>query len=173
VPALPDPAREAVARTGLGHNAKLHLPLPEPGEACAVQSVRGRFWTWTATDATGLVQPVLHCFAGTPDGLASLRVSDGPRFWAQQVATLRPELAASLVPHLDAALLTTWVDDPWSLESYTAWTVDMPREDFDRLARPAGRVVFAGEHTAGFWTGLMEGALRSGRRAAGELSRLG
>jgi monoamine oxidase len=28
---------------------------------------------------------------------------------------------------------------------------------------------FAGEHTAGVWHGLMEGALRSGTRAAGEV----
>jgi monoamine oxidase len=173
VPALPEPARVAVARSGLGHNAKLHLLLPEPGAAHAVQSVPGRFWTWTATDGTGQVQPVLHCFAGTAEGLERLHVSDGPRAWARRVAALRPELAASLEPHLDEALLTTWVDDPWAGESYTAWTVDMHREDFDLVARPAGRVLFAGEHTAGAWTGLMEGALRSGRRAAAELSLLG
>jgi monoamine oxidase len=28
--------------------------------------------------------------------------------------------------------------------------------------------VLAGEHTAGEWSGLMEGALRSGRRAAAQ-----
>jgi monoamine oxidase len=28
---------------------------------------------------------------------------------------------------------------------------------------------FAGEHTAGVWHGLMEGALRSGERAAAEV----
>jgi monoamine oxidase len=32
-----------------------------------------------------------------------------------------------------------------------------------------GRVHIAGEHTAGAWSGLMEGALRSGLRAAGEV----
>ena len=35
-------------------------------------------------------------------------------------------------------------------------------------ARAPG-VVLAGEHTAGAWTGTMEGALRSGLRAAREL----
>jgi monoamine oxidase len=35
------------------------------------------------------------------------------------------------------------------------------------LERPFGRVVLAGEHTAGVrWHGTLEGALRSGRRAA-------
>jgi monoamine oxidase len=32
-----------------------------------------------------------------------------------------------------------------------------------------GVVTFAGEHTAGRWHGLMEGALRSGLRAATEV----
>jgi monoamine oxidase len=50
--------------------------------------------------------------------------------------------------------------------AYAAW--DNP--SFDRIQQfrePAGRVAFAGEHTApdGFH-GTMEGALRSGRRAA-------
>jgi monoamine oxidase len=34
------------------------------------------------------------------------------------------------------------------------------------LARPLGALAFAGEHTAGAFHGLMEGALRSGVRAA-------
>ena len=38
------------------------------------------------------------------------------------------------------------------------------------LARPWGRVVMAGEHTAGpGWHGTLEGAVRSGRRAAREV----
>jgi monoamine oxidase len=36
----------------------------------------------------------------------------------------------------------------------------------EELARPLGCLSFAGEHTAGSWHGLMEGALRSGLRAA-------
>jgi monoamine oxidase len=41
--------------------------------------------------------------------------------------------------------------------------------DDDLIAAPLGRVHFAGEHTAGAWAGLMEGALRSGARAASEV----
>jgi monoamine oxidase len=43
------------------------------------------------------------------------------------------------------------------------------REDDELLARPIGPLHFAGEHTAGEWAGLMEGALRSGERAAREV----
>ena len=44
-----------------------------------------------------------------------------------------------------------------------------PFGDDEPIAAPLGRVHFAGEHTAGAWTGLMEGALRTGARAASEI----
>jgi len=39
----------------------------------------------------------------------------------------------------------------------------------EALAAPVGTLHFAGEHTAGAWRALMEGALRSGIRAADEV----
>ncbi|MGN6791420.1 MAG: flavin monoamine oxidase family protein [Streptosporangiaceae bacterium] len=164
-PELPGYLRAAWKRAGLAHNAKLHLPLTDPAAASAVQSIQGRYWTWTATDGSGQVQPVLHAFAGTEEGLAALKVSDGPVAWAQQVSALRPELAVDA----DRALLTTWNDDPWAGESYTALTIERAPGDDQLIAAPVGRVHFAGEHTAGSWAGLMEGALRSGVRAADEV----
>jgi monoamine oxidase len=164
-PPVPDRQRAAWQRSGLAHNAKLHLPLRGPAGASAVHSVPGRFWTWTAADATGQIQPVLHAFAGTEAGLAALGVADGPATWAAQVAALCPELATDPA----AALLTTWNDDPWAGESYSADTITVAPGDDDLIAAPVGRIHFAGEHTAGAWSGLMEGALRSGERAAREV----
>lgn len=164
-PGLPGYLRAAWQRAGIAHNAKLHVPLTAAAEASAVQSVPGRYWTWTATDGSGQVQPVLHAFAGSEDGLAALGVSSGPATWARRAADLRPELALDL----DRALLTTWNDDPWAGESYTALTIDRAPADDQLIAAPVGRVHFAGEHTAGAWAGFMEGALRSGVRAADEV----
>ncbi len=164
-PQVPQRYLAAWQRAGLAHNAKLHVPLTRPAAASAVQSVPDRFWTWTATDGSGQVQPVLHAFGGTEEGLAALSVADGPARWASLVAALRPELSLDL----DRAILTTWNDDPWAGESYGALTVTVADGDDELLAAPLGRVHFAGEHTAGAWAGLMEGALRSGARAAGEV----
>jgi monoamine oxidase len=79
----------------------------------------------------------------------------------------------ALRPELDTdparAVLTTWNDDAWAGESYTADMLTAVPGDPDLLAAPAGRIHFAGEHTAGDWAGLMEGALRSGQRAASEV----
>ncbi len=164
-PPVPDAARRAWQRAGLAHNAKLHVPLTAAAVPSAVQSVPGKFWTWTAAGATGQVQPVVHAFGGTEEGLAALAVSGGPAAWASRVAALRRELAMDT----GRALLTTWNDDPWAGESYSALTVAAADGDDEMLAAPAGRVHFAGEHTAGDWAGLMEGALRSGERAAREV----
>jgi len=162
VPPVPGRQRAAWARSGLAHNAKLHMPLSRGAAASAVQSVPGRFWTWTAADLTGQIQPVLHAFAGTERGLAELAVTGGPATWAARAAALRPELATDPA----GAVLTTWNDDPWAGQSYSAETVTAAPGDPDILAAAHGRVHFAGEHTAGHWAGLMEGALRSGQRAA-------
>ena len=167
-PPLPARYQAAFQRAGLAHNAKLHLPLTAPTDPSAVLSVPDRFWTWTATDASGQVQPVLHAFGGTATALAALGVSAGPQAWAARVAALRPELALDLTD----ALLTTWNDDPWAGESYSARTVSVEPGDDELIAQPAGRLHFAGEHTAGDWAGLMEGALRSGLRAADEVLAL-
>ena len=130
-----------------------------------MQSVPGTFWSWTAADATGQVQPVLHSFGGTEPGLAALTRSGGAATWASRAAALRPELGLDVT----RALLTTWNDDPWAGESYSALTVAVAGGDEELLAAPAGRIHIAGEHSAGAWAGLMEGALRSGERAAREV----
>jgi monoamine oxidase len=164
-PQLPRRYLSAWRRAGLAHNAKLHMPLTRPAAASAVQSVPDRFWTWTGTDGSGQVQPVLHAFGGTSEALAALAVADGPARWASLAAALRPELS----PDLSRATVTTWNDDPWAGESYSALTVTVAEGDDELIAAPFGRVHFAGEYTAGAWAGLMEGALRSGARAAAEV----
>jgi monoamine oxidase len=164
-PTLPEYLLTAWRRAGLAHNAKLHVPLEAPAPVSAVQSVHDLFWTWTATDRSGRVQPVLHAFAGTEEGLAALEVARGPATWARRAAALRPELAMDL----DRAMLTIWNDDPWARESYSAVTVAQVAGHDQLVGTPVGRVHFAGEHTAGDWSGLMEGALRSGARAADEV----
>ncbi len=64
--------------------------------------------------------------------------------------------------------MTTWHDDPWARGAYSADGLAAREGDGALVASALGRLVFAGEHTAGEWSGLMEGALRSGARAARE-----
>ena len=89
-----------------------------------------------------------------------------PGTWAERVASLRDELPLDLA----RAVITTWEDDPYSREAYTALTIGMHVGDENLMKQPIGRLHFAGEHTAGDWAGLMEGALRSGERVAREIA---
>ena len=66
-------------------------------------------------------------------------------------------------------MLTTWSDDEWTRGAYRADGLHEQPGDDEALARPVGTLHFAGEHTAGPLSGLMEGALRSGLRAAAEI----
>ena len=64
----------------------------------------------------------------------------------------------------------------WRNERFTggAWAAPAPgqvTEFFSVLRRPAGRIHLAGEHTDDLYPGYMEGAVRSGVRAAAEIER--
>jgi len=167
-PAAPDWKASAWSRVGVGHAAKLHVLLDEPAAASAVLSVPDLFWTWVATDASGLCQPVAHCFSGSTPALDALGVAEGSSHWLSLLGQLRPELSLNARTHL----LTTWADDPWSRMAYSADKLGRGPDDHELLTRPVGRLHFAGEHTAGQWASLMEGALRSGARAALEVLAL-
>lgn len=164
-PPLPEWKAEALGRVVYGHAAKLVVPLARPAGPSAVLAVAERFWTWTAMGGTGMVQPVVSALAGSAPALERLRVHEGPFRWLTRLQALRPDLTLAE----RGAVLATWSDDPWSRGAYSTRPVGERPEDEELLARPVGRLHFAGEHTAGKWAGLMEGALRSGLRVAGEV----
>lgn len=165
-PPLPTWKRDALNDVVIGHAAKLHVPLATRPKESAVMSVRDRFWCWTACGADGTVAPVLNCFAGSPPALRRLAVSAGPFRWSALAQALRPDL--SLLT--SSAVLTSWDDDPWARGGYR---VDgLARVDEAQLEAPVDALHFAGEYAAGPWSGLMEGALRSGARAAAEIALL-
>jgi len=167
-PPLPEPKVEALGGVAYGQAAKLAVPLRSGAPASSVLSVPDLFWTWTATRAAAEADPVVGCFAGSEAALEHLRVGEGPATWLARLRELRPDL------DLDegGAVLTTWHDDPWAHAAYSSRAAGRPHDD-GVLQEPVGPVHFAGEHTAGDWFGLMEGAVRSGQRAAAEINRSG
>lgn len=160
-PPLPEAKAQALAAVRYGQAAKLHLPLLAASAPSAVLAVPARYWSYTQLGPAGSPAPFAAAFAGTPGALERLRVWAGPGTWAGAVAALRPELELDL----GSPLLSTWHDDPWTHGAYSARSRSSPLDQVE-LARRVGPLAFAGEHTAGDWHGLMEGALRSGLRAA-------
>jgi monoamine oxidase len=109
---------------------------------------------------------VVNAFAGSRPALDALGVGEGPERWLASVAALRADLP--LEP--DGLVLSTWSDDRWARGAYSVHT---PGGNDPALAERYGRLVLAGEYTAGPFAALMEGALRSGARAAAQLLATG
>jgi monoamine oxidase len=69
-----------------------------------------------------------------------------------------------------------YVDHRWGAEGFAAGgpTAAVPPGSWTRygpwLGRPAGPIHWAGTETADEWTGFLDGAVRSGKRAAGEIA---
>lgn len=159
---LPDWKLEAMSRVVQGNAAKLQLALESVPSTTAVMSVSDRYWTWTANTQDVGVAPVLHSFGGELGHLLELGIAQGDGVWEQKVRELRPDLDISSAK----AVITAWPLDPLARGAYTAHAPGFGRDDAAALAAPHGRIFFAGEYIDLEYTGLMEGALRSGDRAA-------
>ena len=159
-PPLPAWKADALARVVYGQAAKLAVPLLAQAQASSVLSVPEHFWTWTAKDGDGAVAPLVTAFAGRGRLWTRCGWMTGPERYLERVAALRADL------ELDgaAAVLSTWPDG-----AYSARQPDRPADLDDRLEATVGRIAFAGEHTERHWYSTMEGALRSGERAARQL----
>jgi monoamine oxidase len=160
-PPLEGATAEALRAVTYGQNSKLFLRLRSPAPPSAIMSVAGHFWTYTQLGADGEPAPFVVGYTGTSSAIEALGGSGDVERWVATLLALRQDL--DLEP--EGALLSSWDDDPWVRGSYSARTISSPLRD-DDLVRPIGPLFFAGEHTAGEWHGLMEGALRSGRRTA-------
>jgi monoamine oxidase len=160
-PPLEGATAEALRAVTYGQNSKLFLRLRSPAPPSAIMSVAGHFWTYTQLAPGGEPAPFVTGYTGTSAAIEALNGSNGVERWVAALVALRTDL--DLDP--ESAMLSSWHDDPWVRGSYSARSLSSPLRD-DDLVEPIGPLFFAGEHTAGEWHGLMEGALRSGRRAA-------
>jgi len=112
-----------------------------------------------------------------PGRAGILSFLSGGRASGEIVAILNAEGARGVVDRvrwlgrpspLLASHVVRWNDDPWVRGGYAFFDPAFDPRGRDLLARPSGRVCFAGEHTSVRWQGYMNGAVESGRRAAAE-----
>jgi monoamine oxidase len=80
-------------------------------------------------------------------------------------------LGSKDVPVL-ASRVISWEEDRWVGGGYAYFDSTYDSALRPWLARPHGRVLFAGEHTSMQWQGYMNGAVESGLRAAAEVRAL-
>ena len=139
------------------------MPTTNRARPDGVQHPAHAWWAWNSLDPAGDAGVrAVSCFAGGPVARDLLEVVDGPDAWLRQLTALRPDL--DLIA--DQALLTDWETDPWTSGGYSYVLAGRSPDAAALLQRPVGPLVLAGEHTAGPYSGTMEGAVRSGLRAA-------
>jgi monoamine oxidase len=103
---------------------------------------------------------------GASRELRDLMRAGGPAEVARRLAWLgRPS-------RLLTSRLIDWDADPWAGGGYVAFHAGFDPLARAWLARPTGRILFAGEHTSERWQGYMNGAVESGQRAAAEAAAL-
>ena len=169
-PFLPDDLAIALRELPMGVASKVAVPVDGVPAIRAIQSDELPFWCWVANGAEGTARRCLTAFAGSELAQDALGTGTGdPGPWLERLMAMNPDLIGSGSP-----VLKVWALDPLARGAYSAWDNRSwdRMEEFDRMV---GRVAFAGEHTAGpDHHGTMEGALRSGVRAATQvLGRLG
>jgi monoamine oxidase len=85
-------------------------------------------------------------------------------FGAKLVAQTFPKVTASL----QRGSVYRWTLDQWARGAFAVFHPGQMSAIMPDIARPEGRIHFAGEHTSS-WMGWMQGALESGERAANEV----
>jgi monoamine oxidase len=171
-PALPEAQHEAIARLRYGCATRLLLQFERRfwnrrGRPLAFGTDLpvGAFWDG-AEEQSG--PGVLSFLAGgqASGALQDLLRREGERGAIEQIQWLGSP------SKLLASQTVVWEDDPWALGGYAYFDPSYDPLWREWLARPFGRITFAGEHMSIRWQGYMNGAVESGRRAAAEVAAM-
>ena len=169
-PGLPDFQRDAMARIRYGAATRLVLQFerrfwraPKRPRAFGSDQPFGAVWDGNEQQR-GRAGILTFLAGGRASGeLQSILSREGLEGVASRLTWLgKPG-------RIIASEQTIWEDDPWARGGYAY--VDAGSDPSLRawLARPAGRIFFAGEHTSVKWQGYINGAVESGQRAAAEI----
>ncbi len=171
-PALPQQQHDAFARLKYGRATKTLLQFSKrfwrvPGRPRAYGSPLPFGAVWDGNEEQRGAPGILNFMAGgsASDATRDLVTREGPQALARSLDWLGVGRA-----ELVAARQIVWDDDPWARGGYAFFDPAFEPSLRSWLARPAGRLFFAGEHTSNQWQGYMNGAIESGRRAAAEVA---
>lgn len=178
-PALPEEQWRAIGALKYGCATKAVVQTPRDpfrgrARAFATDTPLGAFWDATegqpesrARQSTSAKRFVLNFLAG---GAASRTLRARLDRGAQAVLSDLCWLGMAGAP-VDAMKAVTWEDDAFARGGYAYIDPGFDPALLTKIARPAGRLVFAGEHTSEHWQGYMNGAVETALRAVRELGR--
>jgi monoamine oxidase len=173
-PALPEPQHDAIAHLRYGCATRLLLQFDrrfwrKAGRPNAFGTDLPTGAVWDGNEQQRGPRGILSFLAGgsASKGLQDVLQAGGGAAVAKKVAWLgRP--GRVLASHA-----VVWEHDPLARGGYAYFDPAFDPLWRAWLARPAGRIVFAGEHTSVKSQGYMNGAVESGLRAAAEISAFG
>ena len=171
-PALPAQQHEAIAQLKYGRATKTLLQFSKrfwrvPGRPRAFGSPLPLGAVWDGNEEQRGRAGILTLLAGgaASDGTQAIVARHGPDGLAAALDWLGSGRAT-----LVASRQIVWEQDPHARGGYAFFDASFDPSLRTWLARPCGRLFFAGEHTSIRWQGYMNGAVESGRRAAAEVA---
>jgi monoamine oxidase len=170
-PALPAQQHDALARLSYGRATKTLLQFSRPfwrrpRQPRAFGSAEAFGAVWDGNEEQRGRMGILSLMAGgsASDLTQAITDRDGPAGLVHELEWLGAGSA-----ELTRSRQIVWEADPWSRGGYAYFEPGFDPEWRAWLARPAGRIFFAGEHTSLRWQGYLNGAVETGRRAAAEV----
>ena len=85
------------------------------------------------------------------------------------LGAIEPVFPGTTSAYNGRALKSSWVDDPWHKGAYSHWGIGHYTGFSGAEGLQEGAIHFCGEHTSVDYQGFIEGAVRSGERAAHEI----
>jgi monoamine oxidase len=185
--ALRPEKRFAISSMPIGSNAKLQIQadtrpwsrvIRANGQRIQANGVAysdpGGFQVvWDGSVASPSARGVLVDYTGGRKG----RQLHGPRAFgvasdvdvAAFLAAIEPVFPGTTAAYNGRALKSSWVDDPWHRGAYSHWGIGHHTGFSGVEGLQEGAIHFCGEHTSVDYQGFIEGAVRSGERAAREI----
>jgi len=127
-------------------------------------------WLWEPTFNQSGTRGILESYMAGPSArkVTAMKGSERIDFTIEQMEKVYPGLRENF----EKGTSKSWDEDEWARGDYCWFKPGQMTSLLPHIARPEGRVHFAGEH-ASAWPGWMQGALESGRRAAQEVNEDG
>jgi monoamine oxidase len=171
-PSLPAHQHNAFARLRYGRATKTLVQFSRrfwraPGRPRAFGSPLPFGAVWDGNEEQRGRPGILSLLAGgsASDASQEIVARDGPRRLVDGL-----EWLGSRHAEIIGSRQIVWENDPYARGGYAFFDPAFDPGLRAWLARPAGRIFFAGEHTSIRWQGYMNGAVESGRRAAAEVA---
>jgi monoamine oxidase len=171
-PSLPAQQHEAIGRLKYGRAAKTLMQFAKrfwvaPGRPRAFGSALPFGAVWDGNENQRGTAGILALLAGGGASAATQTIvaKDGPAGLTRALDWL-----GAKDQQVIGSRQIVWEQDPYARGGYAYFDPAFDPAIRAWLARPAGRIFFAGEHTSMKWQGYMNGAVESGRRAAAEVA---